>query len=114
MKKELFSVLETFGYPVFLQGTLNEDDAYPDSFITYWTDDSEDISHYDDDTTSYAWYFSVTFYSNAPAEEMQIKAEEIRQALKKAGFMPQGKGMDAISDEPTHTAWQMDFIKIEY
>lgn len=114
MKQELIDVLEKFGYPVFLQGTLNEDDAYPDTFITFWTDDVTDNSHYDDDTTSYAWDFSVILYSNMDAAFLQSKAEEIRKALKQAGFIPQGKGRDIPSDESTHTGWAMDFYKVEY
>lgn len=113
MKQELINVLEKFGYPVFLQGSLNDDDAYPDSFITFWTDDVTDEAHYDNETAAWAWDFSVIFYGNDPAL-LQSKAEEIRQALKQAGFIPQGKGRDIPSDEPTHTGWAMDFYKMEY
>ena len=87
MKQTLIDELKKFGYPVFLQGSLNAEDAYPDSFITFWTDDVADNAHYDNDTASYAWDFSVIFYSNDPAL-VQSKAEEIRKALKLAGFIP--------------------------
>lgn len=113
MKQKLIDELSKFGFPVFLQGSLNAGEAYPDSFITFWTDDVADEAHYDDDTTAYAWNFSVIFYSNNPAL-LQSKAEEIRQALKRAGFISQGKGRDIPSDEPTHTGWAMDFIILEY
>lgn len=113
MKLLLLSTLAEFGYPIFLQGSLNENEAYPDSFITYWTDDVLDGTHYDDDVKSFVWDFSVIFYSNDP-ELLQTKAEEIRLALKKVGFIPQGKGRDIPSDEPTHTGWAMDFYKVEY
>lgn len=113
MKQKLITELEKFGYPVFLQGTLNADQAYPDSFITFWTDDVPDNSHYDNETASYAWDFSVIFYSNNPAL-VNSKPDEIRKALKAAGFIPQGKGRDIPSDEPTHTGWAMDFYIIEY
>lgn len=113
MKKELISVLEKFGYPVFLQGSLNENDAYPDSFITFWTDDVTDEAHYDDEPTAWAWDFAVIFYSNDPAL-VNSKPAEIRAALKAAGFIPQGKGRDIPSDEPTHTGWAMDFYKLEH
>lgn len=112
MKEKLIEILKKFGYPVFLQGSLNADDPYPDSFITYWTDDTFDISHYDNDTVSWSWNFSVIFYSNDPAL-VNSKHDEIRKELKAAGFIPQGKGQDILSDEPTHTGWAMDFIYLE-
>ena len=113
MKQKLIDVLSTFGYPVFLQGTMNEELKYPDSFITFFTDDTDDGSHYDNETASYLWYFAVIFYSNDPTI-VNTKAEEIRQALKLTGFIPQGKGRDVPSDEKTHTGWAMDFIYQEY
>ena len=113
VKEKLINELSKFGYPVFLQGSLNADDVYPDSFITFFTNDTEDGSHYDDDTTSFIWQFAVMFYSNEPAL-VNSKPEEIRKALKAAGFIPQGKGQDILSDEPTHTGWAMDFIYKEY
>lgn len=113
MKQKLIEELEKFGYPVFLQGTLNADEAYPNSFITFFTDDTQDGSHYDNETASYVWYFAVIFYSNDPAL-VNSKPEEIRKALKAAGFIPQGKGQDILSDEKTHTGWAMDFIYQEY
>lgn len=113
MKQLLIDVLNKFGYPVFLQGTLNADEAYPDSFITFWTDEVTDEAHYDDKTTSYAWNFTVIFYSSDPLL-VNSKPEEIRKALVNSGFISNGKGQDVISDEPTHTGWAMDFIKLEY
>lgn len=113
MKQALINELNKFGFPVFLQGSLNEDDVYPDSFITFWTDDVTDEAHYDDETTARVWDFSVIFYSNDPAL-VNSKPEEIRKSLKSAGFIPQGKGRDIPSDENSHTGWAMDFYKFEY
>lgn len=113
MKQKLYDELSKFGYPVFLQGSMNADEKYPDSFITYFTDDTEDGAHYDNETASYVWYFAVIFYSNDPVL-VNSKPEEIRKALKAAGFIPQGKGHDLLSDEPTHTGWAMDFRYKEY
>lgn len=109
MKKKLISILETFGYPVFLQGSLNSDEKYPDSFITFWTDYTSDNAHYDDDVHSVVWSFSVIFYSSNPTL-VNTKPDKIRAALKSAGFIPQGKGQDIPSDEPTHTGWAMDYL----
>ena len=112
MKQKLISVLETLGYPVMLQGSLNSDESYPDSFITFWCDATEDNMHLDNDVLSIDWHFSVIFYSNNPTL-VNTKPNEIRAVLKSAGFIPQGKGQDIFSDEPTHTGWVMEFICTE-
>lgn len=112
MKQKLIDILETFGYPVFLQGSLNADEEYPETFITFWTDYTADNSHYDDDVNSIDWNFDVILYSSSPTT-VNTKPEEIRKALRTAGFIPQGKGQDIPSDEPTHTGWAMEYIITE-
>lgn len=112
MKAKLIEILESFGYPVFLQGTLNPDQAYPETFITFWTLSADDGSHYDDRPANFVWEFEVALYSSDP-EIVNTKPDEIRKALVKAGFIPVGKGWDTPSDEPTHTGWVNQFNYIE-
>lgn len=112
VKEKLLDVLESFGVPVYLQGTLAEDKPYPDEFITFFTLYADDGAHYDDETTSYVWRFSVMYYAN-DAEKVNTKPDEIRAALKAAGFIPQGKAHDILSDEPTHTGAAMEFLIVE-
>jgi hypothetical protein len=112
MKQKLISALSELGYPIMLQGSLNADDAYPDSFITFWCDSTADNSHFDDDVYSVDWHFSVIFYSNNPML-VNTKPNEIRSALKNAGFIVQGKGQDILSDEQTHTGWVIDCVYTE-
>ena len=110
MKELFYSILNQFcPNAVYLQGTLNEDETYPQKFITYFVTDTADITFYNNDTAAYEWDFSVMFYSNNPIEVNTIP-EQIRKALKAAGFIPQGKGNDIISDEKEYTGWAMDFI----
>lgn len=112
MKESLLTVLETIcPNNVYLQGTLSE--IYPESFITFWTNYADDNSHYDNTVHSIDWQFSVNYYSSNPALVGTVPTQ-IRTALKNAGFIPQGKGSDIPSDEPTHTGWTMDFIKTEF
>lgn len=114
MKSLLIQILETIcPNKVFLQGTLNPDVAYPDEFITFWTNYTDDNAHYDNSVESVDWNFSVIFYSNNPDRVASVPAV-ISAALKTAGFIPQGKGNDVLSDVPTHTGWAMEFIFIEY
>lgn len=116
MKQKLINALNTCGYveglTIFLQGTLPSREPYPDEFVTFWTNYADDAAHFDNETDSYEWAFSVIIYSNDP-NKVNEKPKEIRAALKAAGFIPQGKGQDAPSDIPTHTGWAMDFIITE-
>lgn len=114
MKQELINVLETIcPNKVFLQGTIAADEPYPESFITFWTNYTDDNSNFDNDTVSIDWNFSVMFYSTDPAKVGTVP-NQIRTALKQAGFIPQGRGNDILSDQPSHTGWAMEFIKTEY
>lgn len=113
MKLKLLNTLQAFGYPVFLQGTISPAEKYPDTFITFFVDSTSDNGHFDDETNAVDWYISVILYS-ANAETVNTKPNEMRAALKAAGFIPQGKGNDVLSDEPTHTGWAMDFVITEY
>lgn len=108
MKELLIKTLEAFGYPVMLQGSLNEDEAYPPTFITFWTSNADDGTHYDNDAANFIWVFDVFFYSNDPSL-VNTKPLEIREALRAKGFIPRGKGWDAPSDESTHTGWGQEY-----
>lgn len=100
------------GKTLFLQGTLNPEEAYPDDFVTYFISTTADTSHYDDTVHSVAWYFSVIHYSNDPAI-VNTKPFELMADLRAAGFIPQGEGQDVMSDEPTHTGWAVDYIFVK-
>lgn len=111
-KDLLINILETFGFPVRLQGTLNETEEYPDTFFTFWNNKSEDGNHYDNNPISYIWDFDVNDYSTDPeqVESLQLRAKE---ALMNRGFIIDGKGYDIASDEPTHTGRGMHVLFIE-
>ncbi len=109
MKQLLLSVLEQYGYPVKLQGTMPDDEAYPETFITFFTLSSDDVSHYDNDTDGWEWNYQICVYSEDP-NIVQTLPMEIMKDLKAAGFIPQGKGQDIVSDEPTHTGWLQFYL----
>ena len=112
MKEVLISLLESFGYPVFLQGSLTEEDAYPESFFTFWNNDSYDGDHYDNDAIYYVWNFDVNFYSSDP-NLVNTVLLQAKQLLKQNGFIISGQGYDVASDEPTHTGRGMNALIIE-
>lgn len=117
MKQKLIAALVKCGFiegeTLVLQGTLDPAQPYPDDFVTIWTDYTADNSHFDNVVNSVDWNFTVIYYSNDP-EKIATKPIEIIAALRAAGFVPQGKGQDIPSDEPTHTGWAMEFIGVEY
>ena len=66
MEDDLIEILSGFGFPVFRQGSLTDTDAYPDSFFTFWNNDSPDQAHYDGNENGTEWDFDVNFYSTDP------------------------------------------------
>ena len=102
MDENLIALLETFGYPVYRQGSLSDTDTYPDSFFTFWNNDSPDHSHYDNTDYGTEWDFDVNFYSNNPDLTYSVLLEA-RTLLKENGWVIPEKGHDVMSDEPTHT-----------
>lgn len=112
MKDLLIQLLETFGFPVILQGSISPDESYPDHFFTFWNNDSYDGDHYDNDAISFVWNFSVNFYSIDPEKPNQMLLSA-KTLLKANGFIISGKGYDVVSDEPTHTGRGMNVLKLE-
>lgn len=112
MVDKLIELLESLGYPVMRQGSLADDEPYPSTFITFTVRDTEDGVHYDNKPSCYWWHFDVNVYSNDPLLVEQ-KSMELKTLLQEKGFLQNGKGYDAASDEKSHTGWGMEFIKKE-
>lgn len=112
MKDKLIELLESFGYPVFLQGSLSEDESYPESFFTFWNNNSYDNNHYDNEAASYTWDFDINFYSIDP-ELVNTMLLSAKALLKQNGWIVGGKGYDVASDEPTHTGRGINALYFE-
>ena len=113
MKQKLIDILEAFcPGNVYLQGSMNATATYPSEFITFFTMQTNDLAHYDNAVQTVSWRFAVIYYSNDPLK-VNTKPFEIATALKSAGFVPQGKGIDILSDEQSHTGWAMEFTYSE-
>lgn len=112
MKEQLIELLNSFGYPVRLQGSLSKNELYPDNFFTIWNNSADDGSHYDNDAINYVWNFTVNFYGTNPGivNTILISAKAL---LKSKGWIVPGKGYDVPSDEKTHTGRAIDVLYIE-
>ena len=110
VKENLITILETYCPDnVFLQGTLNPEEAYPNTFITFFISDSEFDAFYDDDANRIDWSIAVMIYSINP-NTIDTIAKGVIRDCKSAGFIPQNAGVDIPSDVETHTGWAIDFI----
>jgi len=101
MEDKLIEILQGFAYPVKLQGSLSENEKYPDHFFTFWNNNSMSEGFYDNKDHSLVYDYDVNFYSNDP-ELVYTKLREAIEELKKQGFIISGDGYSVASDEPTH------------
>lgn len=81
MKSELINVLNTFGFPVYRQGSMSSEEDYPSSFFTFWNFETPEDKHYNNNASRAVWGFWVYLYSNDP-ELVDSKLEEARKLLK--------------------------------
>lgn len=102
MEDVLIAILETYGVPVYRQGSMSNNEKYPETFITFWNNNAPDHTHYDNDAFGTAWEYTVNVYSSDPAVPYSM-LDTIRTALKTAGWSVDGRGYDTPSDEQTHT-----------
>lgn len=112
IKEILLNTLEKLNYSIYQQGTIALDAEYPDSFITFEIVDSQEKEIFDNKSNATEWTISVIFYSVDPLL-VQSEGVNIYNTLKNAGFIPQGKGADILSDEPTHTGWVNEYLYLE-
>ena len=93
MKEKLIEILETMGYSAYLQGSMSEDDKYPESFFTFWNFDTEEIRHYNNKATFISYGFWVYFYSVNPALVENVMKETVTK-LKENKFLITVAGME--------------------
>ena len=112
MDEALITILESFKYPVYRQGSMSNDAAYPETLITFWQNDSADHAHYDNTEYGIAWSYTVCIYSADPDVKFSLLAEVI-EALKAAGWIISGRGYDVASDEASHSgkAFECRFLQ---
>lgn len=111
MKDELIKILNATGYPARLQGSIGQEERYPESFWTFWNFDTPE-NYYDNAPVNAVWGFWIFFYSVDPAL-IDTETGRAIAALRAAGWTVAGRGEDALSDEPTHTGRRLTAYKRE-
>ena len=112
MKDELIKVLHTFGYPVFLEGTLNDKNDFPESYFVFWNYQTTNGKFYNNKPTTTTWDFWVYFYSVDPGLVNTVLSQA-GDKLAAAGWIVEDDGEDAPSYDPSHTGRMLScrFIK---
>lgn len=105
----LINLLGTFNVPVIRQGSLAPDQAYPDTFFTFWNNDESEHSAYDNETANVDYDFDVNVYSTDPATAYSLLGQA-RELLKQNGWIIATRGYDVSSDEITHVGRGMEVL----
>lgn len=113
MEDQLIQLLESFGFPVMRQGSLPSDQAYPDTFFTFWDSTEDGQSFYDNDTASVVYDFDVNVYSTNPDAAYSLLTAA-RKLLKGNGWIIATRGFDVPSDEITHVGRGMIVQYLQY
>jgi hypothetical protein len=103
MKQALIDILSTLKYPVFLEGSNNPAETYPDAFFTFFNVDTEEDMFYSGAPHGEVWRFRVWFVATDPAL-VETVPEQARQALRAAGWTLVDMPRDGSTDLITHTA----------
>lgn len=109
----LIELLESFGYPVYRQGSLQDDEGYPATFFTFWNNSGDGLHHYDNADFSVEYDFDVNVYSNDPEVTYSL-LDDARALLKDNGWIANGRGYDLPTDEPTHTGRGFNAVYVDY
>jgi hypothetical protein len=107
----LISLLESFGFPVYRQGSVTE--SYPENYFTFWGDEETGNAYYDNLTVGVRYKYSVYFYSIDP-DNTYSYIHQARALLKQNGWTIQTRGYDVESDEQTHTGRGLDIVYLKH
>lgn len=113
MEDKLIGLLQNFGYPVRRQGSMTQDEKYPDTFFTFWNNDEDEDKSYDNETISVLYDYNVYVYSSDPDKAFGL-LREARTLLKNNKFIIATRGFDVASDEPTHIGRGMNILYKNY
>lgn len=112
MEDKLIELLKSFKYPVIRQGSLASDEAYPETFFTFWNNNSYDHSDYDNQTYLSEESYDVNVYST-DADTVYRLQREAQALLKQNNFIIAQRGYDVASDEISHVGRGMEVIYLK-
>lgn len=97
----LIETLETLGYDVIKQGSLDADNEYPEAFFTYFNWDSPRDKYYDNKHKSVTYYYQIQFYSS-DVKTIDKTLEEVILLLEQNNFNLDSDPTDGYSDIPNY------------
>ena len=112
MEDELIQILSSFKLPVIRQGSLAPDEDYPEEFFTFWSNDEEGQSYYDNDLFLSYEDFSVNVYTEDPDRAYEL-LRQARTNLKANDWIIYRRGYDVASDVITHIGKGMEVMKLK-
>lgn len=101
MEEELINLLETLGYTAYRQGSIPKNQTYPDTFFTFWNNETIEHTAFDNNTSSITYDYDVNVYST----DMELcinLLEQARELLKANNWIIDTISYDMSSDEITH------------
>lgn len=113
MEDKLIEILQSFGHPVKRQGSMAENEKYPNTFFTFWNNSESEQTSHDNDTTSVVYNYDVNIYSSNPETAFSL-LREARILLKNNGFTIISRGYDVASDETSHIGRGMNVAFLKY
>lgn len=112
MEDKLIELLETFGFPVYRQGSLADGESYDDTFFTFWNRSENEHTSHDNRTTSVLYEYDVNVYSNDTSLVYSLQ-RKARKLLEENDFIITSRGHDVVSDEKTHIGRGMTIQYLE-
>ena len=104
---------ETFEVPVYLQGSLSDEDEIPEEYFTYFVTSTPHDRHYSNVAVRAVWGIDLNFYSTDPARTFTVM-QLAEPVLKQADFIVTSSGYDVPVDDPEiHTGQGMALYYIE-
>ena len=108
----LITLLSTYKYPVFRQGSMSDDMRYPETFFTFWNTSEAEHSPYDDDTIIVEYNYDINVYSTDPDLAYSLLSDA-RSLLKTSGWIVMSRAYDVMSDEKSHIGRGMNVAFLE-